>query len=62
VPVLLVHGADDSNINPSHSRRIFAALHEPKQLIIVPGAGHNDVLRPDVWEQIKNWLASSHPK
>jgi len=61
-PVLLVHGADDRDTPPIHSQRVFAALREPRQLIIVPAAGHNDVLRPRVWEQIANWMSSSLPK
>jgi pimeloyl-ACP methyl ester carboxylesterase len=41
VPVLLVHGADGLDTPPEHSKRILAALNEPKQLILVPGAHHN---------------------
>jgi dipeptidyl aminopeptidase/acylaminoacyl peptidase len=62
VPVLLLHGADDRDTPPAHSRRVFAALHEPKQLIIVPGARHNDILGPRVWEQIARWVESSLPE
>jgi hypothetical protein len=39
-----------------HSQRIFAALHEPKRLILVPNAGHNDVLGAAVWREIDGWL------
>ncbi len=56
VPVLLIHGADDVETPPDHSRRVFDALGGPKQLILVPGAGHNESLRPAVWEQIEEWL------
>jgi uncharacterized protein len=62
VPVLLIHGADDRDTVPSHSQRVFEALHEPKQIIVVPNASHNDVLRPHVWDQIQTWLNSSLPK
>jgi pimeloyl-ACP methyl ester carboxylesterase len=62
VPVLLVHGVDDHDTLPVHSQRVFDALHDPKQLILVPGAGHNDVLRSRVWDQIKTWMDSSLPK
>jgi hypothetical protein len=30
-----------------------------KELIIVPGTGHVDVLRSQVWVQIERWLAQS---
>jgi len=58
-PVLLIHGAVDSDTPPDHSRRVFAALKGPKRLIIVPGAGHNGSLRPDVWEEIERWIDSA---
>jgi pimeloyl-ACP methyl ester carboxylesterase len=59
VPVLLIHGAADHNTPPSHSAAVFAALRGPKQLLIVPSAGHNDVLRPALWPQIDSWLEES---
>jgi len=55
-PVLLIHGAADVDTRPDHSKRIYAALHGPKQLILVPGAGHNGSLRPEVWQQIEDWI------
>ena len=55
-PVLLIHGADDTDTPPEHSRRIFAALAGPKRLIIVPGAHHNESLRAEVWSEIDRWL------
>jgi pimeloyl-ACP methyl ester carboxylesterase len=58
VPVLLIHGASDTATSPEHSRRIFAALTGPKELLVVPGAGHNDTLaRPETWKRIEAWLA-----
>jgi pimeloyl-ACP methyl ester carboxylesterase len=54
--VLLIHGADDSDTPPDHSRRVFAALAGPKRLILVPGARHNESLRHDVWDEIERWL------
>jgi pimeloyl-ACP methyl ester carboxylesterase len=56
VPVLLIHGAADRETPPEHSQRVLAALRGPKQLILVPGAGHNESLRPDVWTAIEAWV------
>lgn len=56
IPVLLVHGAEDGDTLPAHSARVFAALAGPKQMITVPGAGHNDVFRGEVWTQIQHWI------
>lgn len=43
-PVLVIHGAEDEVIAASHGRRLFDAAPEPKQLLWVEGAGHNDLL------------------
>jgi uncharacterized protein len=54
--VLLVHGDADVETPPAHSQRVFAALKGPKRVILVPGAGHNGSLRPEVWNAIERWL------
>jgi hypothetical protein len=56
VPVLLVHGADDVETPPDHSRRIHDALKGPKRLILVPGVGHNHSLQESVWPEIDVWV------
>ena len=43
-PVLVIHGAADEIIPPSHGRALFAAAPDPKRLAMVPGAGHNDLV------------------
>jgi pimeloyl-ACP methyl ester carboxylesterase len=56
-PVLLIHGSRDTVVRPAHSRRILAALAGPKQLLVVEGATHHDVLAyPAVWSTINGWL------
>ncbi|MGY0497994.1 alpha/beta hydrolase [Nocardia sp. FBN12] len=44
VPVLMMHGDRDELLPLRHAERLYAAAHDPKQLIVVPGAGHNDVI------------------
>lgn len=56
LPVLLVHGDADHDTPTDHSRRVFAALAGPKRLVIVPGAGHNQSLRGEVWAEIEQWI------
>jgi pimeloyl-ACP methyl ester carboxylesterase len=57
VPVLLLHGAEDSDTLPAHAQRIFANLAGPRQLLLVGGAHHNDVLaHPEAWAKIDRWL------
>jgi pimeloyl-ACP methyl ester carboxylesterase len=55
VPVLLLHGALDRETPPEHSRRIFAALASPRQLLIVDGAGHNESLHR-AWAEVERWV------
>ena len=43
-PILIIHSADDEIVPVEQGRRLFAAAPEPKQLLILTGAGHNDVL------------------
>jgi len=39
-PLLLVHGGSDETVNVSHVYRLYAGVGEPRQIIIVDGAGH----------------------
>ena len=55
-PTLIIHGERDDETPPAHSQRIFAALHEPKRLIVVQAAGHNHVLGGEIWKEIDAWL------
>jgi pimeloyl-ACP methyl ester carboxylesterase len=59
IPVLLVHGEADRNTSPAHSSRVFDALRGPKQLLMVPAAGHNDVLNGGVWRRIDEWVVNN---
>ncbi len=43
-PVLVVHGDRDAIVPVEHGHALFAAARGPKRLLIVPGAGHNDLL------------------
>lgn len=57
VPVYVIHGSKDDATSPEHSRRIYAALAGPKELLLVEGARHNGSLaRGDVWATIDKWL------
>jgi len=56
VPTLVIHGEKDDETPAAHSDRIFAALHEPKRLIVVPNAGHSHVLDAGIWREIDVWI------
>ena len=42
LPLLLVHGLDDRFVPPRFSQQLFEAAQEPKTLLLVPGATHNN--------------------
>ncbi|WP_233630981.1 MULTISPECIES: alpha/beta hydrolase [unclassified Pseudomonas] len=42
MPVLLVHGLDDRFVPARFSQTLFDAAREPKKLLLVPGATHNN--------------------
>lgn len=58
-PLLLVHGSRDETVPVSHARRLCEIAGEPKQLVIIDGAGHR--LRQDdratgaVLDWLKSW-------
>jgi fermentation-respiration switch protein FrsA (DUF1100 family) len=41
-PVLVVAGENDAIVPLEHSRSLFEAAREPKRLVVIPGADHND--------------------
>ncbi|MGL5082408.1 MAG: alpha/beta hydrolase [Microcoleaceae cyanobacterium] len=43
MPTLFTHGTEDQVIPIQMSQELFAASSDPKQLLIIPGAGHNNV-------------------
>ena len=43
LPVLFIHGSADARIPPAMSRQLYALATEPKSLIFVEGATHNNL-------------------
>lgn len=46
-PLMVINGADDALVPPADARKIYAAARGPKELWIVPGAGHAAALDTD---------------
>lgn len=57
VPVLFIHGAADSAVPSFMSQKLYAVAPEPKQLLLVPGADHNDTAVV-VGSQYLQWVES----
>ena len=43
VPILIAHGKSDSFIKADYAKLLFEAANEPKQLVLIDHAEHNDV-------------------
>ncbi len=59
MPVLFIHGTDDTVIPVSMSEQLYAAAPQPKQLFIVPNAGHNntaDIAGLKYFEVVKKFV------
>jgi len=60
-PLLLVHGSEDEVVEVTHARKLYDRAGEPKQIIVIDGAGHR--LRQDdkAMAFVIDWL-KSHAK
>jgi uncharacterized protein len=59
-PLLVVAGGRDRIVPASHSRRLFAAAPQPKRLVVLEGADHNDLdllAGPRLVEELRSFLA-----
>ena len=60
-PLLLVHGSEDETVEVSHARELYTRAGEPKQLIVVDGAGHRLRQNARAMAIVMDWL-KSHAK
>jgi uncharacterized protein len=44
IPLLIIHGDHDQAISTQHAQRLFELAQQPKELLIVPNAGHIESL------------------
>ena len=61
VPLFMMHGGRDSIIPLYLARRVYHAANEPKSLVVVPQAGHNDLFDRGVFETVHGFLESLRP-
>ena len=43
MPVLFIHGSDDLTVPAFMSQNLYAVAPEPKKIVIIPGADHNNL-------------------
>jgi uncharacterized protein len=50
---IVVHDPDEDYFGEEHARTIYDAAHEPKELWLLPGAGHGgDILTPELADRL----------
>ncbi|MHA1378006.1 MAG: alpha/beta hydrolase [Candidatus Helarchaeota archaeon] len=55
-PLLIVHGEMDELINVDNAHKLYQRAKNPKQLIIIKGAGHKLRQNPKCIKIIKDWI------
>lgn len=60
-PVFIVHGGRDAIIPLDQARRVFHLAAEPKSMVVVPQAGHNDLFERGAWQKVRIFLESLRP-
>lgn len=60
-PVFIVHGGRDAVIPLDQARHVFHMAAEPKNMVIVPEAGHNDLFERGAWEKVRFFLERLRP-
>lgn len=60
-PILLISGMDDSAVTPAMARELFAAARSPRELWLVPGAGHGHfaAAAPDYFERLETFYRTA---
>jgi dipeptidyl aminopeptidase/acylaminoacyl peptidase len=55
-PVFIISGDQDTRTRPEDTERLFDAAVQPKELWMVPGAGHNDLYGADYESKVLEFL------
>jgi fermentation-respiration switch protein FrsA (DUF1100 family) len=57
-PLLLVHGSRDETVPLDHARQLYEMAGEPKQLLVIDGAGHRLRREDRAVASVLDWLKS----
>jgi fermentation-respiration switch protein FrsA (DUF1100 family) len=61
-PLLVVHGSEDEVIPVALGQELFEAANEPKRLVIISGAHHNDIFDLGSGAAIFDFLEKTFPR
>jgi fermentation-respiration switch protein FrsA (DUF1100 family) len=56
-PLLIVHGTADARIPVEHGKRLHELAGEPKQIVLIEGARHNNLWGQGLWDIVLGFLA-----
>lgn len=59
-PLLVVHGNQDETVPLSHARELYNRATQPKQLVIIDGAGHRLRQNDRAMAVVADWLKSQY--
>lgn len=57
-PLLILHGAEDTTVDPDHARSLYDKAGEPKEISIIEGGGHKLRLNKKTVATALAWLKS----
>ncbi len=55
-PVLILHGTDDRTTPFAQGRALYELANEPKEMVVVENAGHNDLWKRGLWNHVQDFL------
>lgn len=58
-PVLIIHGGEDRVIPVTQGETLYALADEPKELVILAGAGHPDLWENGLWPIVIRFLRTN---
>ena len=61
MPLLVIHGDQDSVIPYRLGRRLFGAANDPKQFITMEGSDHNTLVRDGLYGYVWRYLKEDAP-
>ena len=61
VPLFMIHGGRDAVTPLDQARRVYRAANEPKSLVVLSRADHNDLYERGAWEKVRGFLEELSP-
>lgn len=56
IPILIVHGKDDTLVELKEAQTLYEKAKEPKELVIIEGMKHPPSLPVEFYDTVANWL------